>query len=132
MQTRGAAAVRVLVTGGRGYLDGARVASELAALHRLHGAELVVVHGDCPTGADAIADEWCKRNGVACEPFPADWNAGRGGGPRRNQAMVDAGADLCLAFPGGRGTADCIRRARAAGIPVWNVARLDFGGEGKG
>jgi len=35
--------------------------------------------------------------------------------------MADAGADLCIAFPGGRGTADMVRRARAAGIPVRSV-----------
>ena len=42
--------------------------------------------------------------------------------------MVNAGADLCLAFPLGesRGTRDCVRRADAAGIPVLNYGdKLD-------
>ncbi len=34
----------------------------------------------------------------------------------------DLGADLVLAFPGGRGTADCVRRARGPGIEVLEVA----------
>lgn len=43
-----------------------------------------------------------------------------GAGPRRNKAMVDSGADLCLAFPLGRssGTRGCMRLAAAVGIPV--------------
>lgn len=41
-------------------------------------------------------------------------------GPRRNQTMVDRRPAVCLGFPmpGSRGTADCMRRAAAAGIPV--------------
>lgn len=41
-------------------------------------------------------------------------------GNYRNQAMVGAGADVCVAAPGatGSGTRDCMRRAKAAGIPV--------------
>jgi DNA-binding MurR/RpiR family transcriptional regulator len=38
--------------------------------------------------------------------------------------MADAGADLCIAFsdqPVTRGTADMVRRAKAAGIPVWVI-----------
>lgn len=33
------------------------------------------------------------------------------------------GADLVVAFPGGRGTADMVRQARARGVPVREVAR---------
>ena len=44
---------------------------------------------------------------------------GRSAGPIRNQAMLDEGRpDLVVAFPGHHGTADIVRRARAAGIKV--------------
>ena len=82
---------------------------------------LTVVHGDCPTGIDKGADVVARRMGFTVEPHPADWaKLGKRAGPMRNQAMVDLGADLCLAFPMGesRGTRDCMRRAEAAGIPV--------------
>ena len=55
------------------------------------------------------------------ETHPADWSThGRAAGPIRNQQMVDRGADICLAFPTSSsiGTWDCVRRAKAAGIPV--------------
>jgi hypothetical protein len=41
-----------------------------------------------------------------------------GAGTDRNQKMLEAGADLVIAFPDGRGTADMVRRAHRAGIPV--------------
>lgn len=47
-------------------------------------------------------------------------------GPIRNQAMVDAGAEMCLAFhraiSASKGTKDCARRAIAAGIPTYRIA----------
>lgn len=116
---------RILVTGSR------QCTEEQAAVVREHlrGALLsrrppaVVVHGQCPSGGvDLVAHrfaEWFL--GAEPEPHPADWKAlGRAAGPRRNQAMVDLGASVCLAFPakGSRGTWDCIRKAADAGIPV--------------
>lgn len=117
---------RILVTGSRAWPAGrAQVVVRLLAGQVAKAAALglaaVVVHGACPSGADAIAASWAAQNGVACEAWPADWGRlGRAAGPIRNQAMVEAGADVCLAFPaaGSRGTTDCVRRASAAGIPL--------------
>jgi hypothetical protein len=83
----------------------------------------VLVHG-AASGADAMAGRWAGANGVSVTTFPADWNRyGRSAGPRRNQAMVDSEPDLVVAFPGGRGTADMVRRAEAAGIRVLKITR---------
>lgn len=48
-------------------------------------------------------------------------------GPRRNQHMVDLGANMCVALPLGPsgGTRDCMRRAEAAHIPVLDASVLD-------
>jgi hypothetical protein len=35
--------------------------------------------------------------------------------------MLEYGPDLVVAFPGGRGTADMVRRAKAAGCEVLEV-----------
>jgi hypothetical protein len=80
----------------------------------------VVIHGACPTGADRWADEWATTSWCPAVTFEADWKAhGRAAGPIRNQQMIDDGRpDLVVAFPGGRGTADMVRRARRAGIVV--------------
>lgn len=113
----------VLVTGSREWTD---VGAVYAALQEHLGNEIqaILVHGDCPTGADAIANSWAKSQpGIAVDAQPANWPLhGRAAGPIRNQAMVTRGADVCLAFPKGesRGTRDCMRKAEAAGIPVIN------------
>lgn len=114
---------RLLITGSRNWTDTQRVYDFLA--RTITDPDWVIVHGACPTGADAIADHWATMTGYPVERHAADWDRrGKAAGPIRNQEMVDAGADVCLAFPLGesRGTRDCMRRARAAGIPVIEVA----------
>ena len=82
---------------------------------------VIIRHGACGSGADSIADAWCVDNGVDVQPFPADWSRGRRGGPERNRAMLTTEPRPIgvVAFPGGRGTADMVRAAEAAGVPVW-------------
>jgi YspA, cpYpsA-related SLOG family len=78
-------------------------------------------------GADTLADEWAKAQGIACQIFMADWEGlGRKAGPIRNQRMLDEGKpDLVIAFPGGRGTADMVRRAREAGVETIEVGERE-------
>ena len=122
--------MRVLVCGGRDYQDRDAVFRELDGLtgdvtdeHPLGTVTLTIIHGACPTGADLWADEWADVNWSWTLAFPADWKQhGRAAGPIRNARMIAEGKpDLVLAFPGGRGTADMIRKAEAAGIPVLRV-----------
>jgi len=109
----------VIVTGGRDYEDRERVFAALDLAHSRRRITLLV-HGACPTGADALADEWARERGVDVQRFDADWRAlGPKAGPERNQRMVAAGATGAIAFPGGRGTEDCTMRCVAAGIKVW-------------
>lgn len=115
--------MRVLVCGGRDYGNITRVAQELDALYREIPDDCMLVIQGGATGADQIARAWCEHRSVAYDNFPADWKAhGKAAGPMRNQRMIDNGRpDLVLAFPGGRGTADMVRRARAAGIEVCEI-----------
>ncbi len=116
---------RVLVTGSRDWPDPAAVHDALDFVAAEYGHQgLVVVHGHCPTGADAHADAWAHANastGVAVERHPADWERlGKRAGPVRNAEMVDLGADVCLAFikSGSRGASHTARLAEDADIPV--------------
>lgn len=136
--------IRVLATGGRGYPDRDAVADALDYVATLfpHAAprDFVLVHGDCvyrradgtiddDRSADQLAAQEARRRGWRPEGHPVDWDsiprrqwsaAGRG----RNQHMVDLGAAICIAFPGGDGTRHCRNAARQAGIPVLTLADI--------
>lgn len=97
---------RILVTGSRDWSDWQTLTYAMFEAVDDYG-EVVVVHGACPTGADAMAD-WVGENllgflevvGARVERHPADWSRGRKAGPERNAHMVSLGADVCLAFIG--------------------------------
>jgi hypothetical protein len=92
------------------------------------GEEIVIVEG-CARGADEMSNRvaWLLyEDGAEIEHHPAQWaHWGNLAGHVRNQQMVDAGADICLAFfqtgAGNRGTTNCVNAARLAGIPVVEV-----------
>lgn len=113
---------RVLVCGGRNYNDHARVAAVLDKLHAEVGISLIIQGG--ARGADELAFGWARANGVEEIQFDADWeNQGSFAGPARNKRMLDEGRpDLVIAFPGGKGTADMVRKARKAGVDVVEIS----------
>jgi len=117
---------RILVTGWRDWPAelAPYIYLQLAAMigRQPPGCQVVIVEGECPYGgADRWAREYGETNGHTVEKHPADWDRlGRGAGNARNTAMVNAGAHVCLAFPGpgSRGTRDCLLKAIEAGIPT--------------
>lgn len=137
--------IRILVTGSRAWVD--QYLLREALLHAAVGHdEVTLVHGRCDPrrpdgsvvrwdaalrarpavtdslrGADWLADRVAVEQAWAVEQYPANWHRdGKAAGPLRNSAMVGLGAEVCIAFPLGQsaGTWDCVRKARAAGIPV--------------
>lgn len=161
---------RVLITGSRDYADRQTASDALgAALALFHNptsatapvttAQHVVVHG-AARGADLLLAGVAKEHGCLAEAHPARWDehggcwckdrSGRCGyaGHRRNQEMLDLGADVVLAFPvhprklpagvstknTSRGTWNMVEKAMSAGVPVlvvWGTgptARLFPGG----
>ncbi|WHT20978.1 DUF2493 domain-containing protein [Crossiella sp. CA-258035] len=109
---------RILITGSRTWRDWDRI--ERAILDHSPGypagEDTLIVHGGCPDGADEIAATIAATLGLPTEVHRADWDIcvetckpghrrlryGKSycptAGPRRNAAMVEAGADVCLAF----------------------------------
>jgi hypothetical protein len=114
--------MRILVCGGRDYDDEEtmfRILSKLRPCFLIEGGAI---------GADCLAYRWAKRNldlGSDWLRIEADWSAhGKSAGPMRNQRMLDEGKPhLVLAFPGGKGTADMVRRAKRAGVDVLEVIK---------
>lgn len=127
----------LIVTGSRDWLDRRSVWLPLNRLLGHHG-RLLVRNGKAKRGVDKHVSDWCERfddSLVLEDPHPADWDAfGFQAGFRRNQEMVDAGAGAVMAWanpcrkngrwcpPGmhpSHGTADCVKKGRAAGIPIY-------------
>ncbi len=115
--------IRLLACGGRYYEDAELVGIVLDRIHKETPIS-VLIHGDA-AGADRLADAWAKRVGVPIERYPADWhNLGRPAGPIRNGIMLrDGKPDMVIAFPGDRGPADMVDKARRVGVIVEHAAR---------
>src|SRR5215217_1525695 len=115
--------MRVLVCGGRDFTDAEYLAATLESL----GPITRIIHGGAP-GADMLAGDWALRNKIPVEVYQANWLMfGKAAGPRRNAEMLAKGKpDMVVAFPGGKGTADMIRRAKAAGVPVKEVGVVEI------
>lgn len=141
--TAAANLARIVITGSRSWTDAQRLADVL--LDTWHDATedgytgILLTHGAADRGADALAHTWALEHHIPTDTHPADWpgpcadncppghrKTARGrdycpmAGHRRNQAMIDLAPLLVVAFShqNSRGTADAIRRARKAGIPV--------------
>lgn len=122
--------MKIVVTGGRDYADRDHV---FLVLDRLHTETpiAILIHGACGwdgdrpasfarelRGADGLADAWAIARAVPVERVPARWANGSKGGPLRNGLMLDRSPALVVAFPGDRGTRNCVNQARQRGIRV--------------
>ena len=111
--------MRILVCGGRDFSNWAEAFRALDASHAKRPITCII-HGDA-RGADRAGKAWAVMNEIEHVPFPAAWDRlGNSAGPIRNQQVIDEGKpDGAIAFPGGAGTADMVRRSLAAGLKVW-------------
>ena len=133
----------VAITGGR---DVRPTAIEIDALVEwLAGHDATILrHGDA-RGLDRTVAGLLEQRlpDLDVRAWPAAWGAlGRSAGPRRNRAMLTGDlrsdsvawhhprevhgtiAARLVAWPGGAGTADCIKAARQIGIEVVSIADL--------
>lgn len=123
----------VLVTGARNWTDREAVWNALSDCALSGDGLSLVLVGDCPTGADRFAREWCEATTTPVRVYKADWQAhGRRAGPLRNHEMVlglcreRALGNYCrgiafpLPYPDGRGTRDCMHKLRHSGFYVDN------------
>jgi UDP-N-acetylmuramoylalanine-D-glutamate ligase len=128
--------MRVLVCGGRRFANKALLTRMLNTLHAFEPFTLLI-HG-LATGADRMAMHWAIDHNVPQEGHAAAWGDlshpdalirtrpdgsryDARAGLRRNSRMLEEKPKLVIAFPGGDGTADMVKKARAAGITVMEV-----------
>lgn len=113
--------MKVLVCGGRKYSNMSRIFCTLNAIHAIRPI-LEVIEGGA-TGADSIAGNWAKMYGEKLTVVLPDY---RKHDPKvapliRNSQMAELNPDLLIAFPGGSGTADMIKKAKARHIPILEI-----------
>lgn len=112
--------MKTIVCGSRDFADYALLKRVLDKLLKPYlGKGLVLLSGGA-SGADKLGERWAFENLVAYRVYHPAWaKCGKAAGMLRNQEMVDD-ADACVAFWDGRskGTADTIRRAKAAKLKL--------------
>lgn len=131
--------MRVLVCGGRDYSDRRKTVEVLDSIHSVVPITCII-HG-AAKGADTFGQMYAGyTEGVAEEAYPAQWkdfshpwskvkkntwgDYNVMAGPIRNQRMLDEGKpDLVVAFGGGSGTWDMIKRSKEHQIVVLEVDR---------
>ena len=120
--------MRVLIAGSRTYTYDTVIDSLIRGLQAEHDS-LRVINGQAK-GADMLAHDLAEAYGAITVPFPADWDKyGKAAGPIRNKQMLDEGKpDMVIAFldrpeSESRGTANMIKQAQKAGVPVYVIER---------
>jgi hypothetical protein len=115
---------RLLVCGGRDF-NSPDLLNE--ALNKLYWLKpfAVLIEGEA-TGADQMARSWAMFMGIPVEPHWADWDlfGGRAGSIRNSRMLREGKPTMGMAFPGGDGTADMIKKLTLARVPTlvgrWN------------
>lgn len=125
--------MRVLVTGGRTFLDIKWLWGGLDLLHdTLPGGITEIIEGGA-SGADIRAQWWGERNNVPVTEVRADWEKHGAGlkmgqknpaGMIRNNEMLKLDPDIVLATPGGRGTAHMVDIAKRRGLRVIQLEKM--------
>jgi len=111
----------VLVSGKRDFTDYDRFRKIMDESLKDIEDDIEIVEGGAK-GTDALARRYALERGLKCREFAALWDInGRAAGPIRNTEMVKfVSGKKCKAvfFWDGRskGTGDCLRKARKAGI----------------
>jgi hypothetical protein len=113
---------RILVCGGREYNDYDKFKEVMNNILPWFDPEFCIIQGGA-RGADRLAMGWAFFQGCPMIEMRANWDYYRNhAGVIRNTWMIKyAMPDLVVAFPGGTGTANMIKQARAASIDVFEV-----------
>ena len=111
--------MKVIIAGGRDFVPSDSNYIELTALLLEIKASEVVC--GMATGADTFGASIGKKLGLPIKEFPAEWfKYGRSAGPKRNKEMAQY-ADVLIAYPGGRGTANMKKEAEKAGLKILSL-----------
>lgn len=107
----------VAVTGGRNYRFGIEDFDFLDGLSRQIKIDKIL--SGAGSGADCGCEQWAHYHNIPVQRFFPEWDIhGKGAGPIRNSEMSRL-ADVLIAFPGGMGTADMVRKCESLGLKIY-------------
>ena len=113
------AGARIGFTGGTDCNDHDAIWAALDKVHAKH-ADMVLLHGGSPRGAERIAACWADNRKVAQVVFKPDWaREGRAAPFKRNDRLLEALPIGVVVFPGSGISANLADKAKKLGIPVW-------------
>jgi len=112
---------KVGFTGGMDCNDHRRIWDALDKVHAKH-ADMVLLHGGSPKGAELIAAKWADTRKVQQIAFKPDWTKHAKAAPfKRNDQLLDIMPIGVIVFPGSGISDNLADKARKLGIPL-----LDF------
>jgi hypothetical protein len=84
-------------------------------------ADMVLLHGGAPRGAERIAAAWADNRAVTQIVFKPDWTRhGKSAPFKRNDQLLDTLPIGLIVFPGSGITENLADKARAMGIPLFD------------
>ena len=92
-----------------------------AALDKVHAkhADMLLIHGGSPRGAELIASRWADHRKVTQIAFKPDWTReGKAAPFKRNDRMLDVLPIGLVVFPGSGITDNLADKAKKLGIPL--------------
>ena len=112
---------KIAFAGGVEFNDHRRIWDALDRVHAKH-ADMVLLHGGTPRGAEKIAACWADARKVAQIVFRPDWATHAKAAPfKRNDQLLDTLPLGLVVFPGSGVTDNLADKAKKLGIPL-----LDF------
>src|SRR6266446_6708654 len=114
---------KIAFTGGLDFNDHHAIWDRLDKVHAKH-ADMVLLHGGSPKGAERIAACWADSRKVQQIAFKPDWTRHAKAAPfKRNDQLLDAMPIGVIVFPGTGIQENLADKARRLGLPVWRFGK---------
>ena len=114
---------KVAFTGGADVNDHKAIWAALDRVHSKH-ADMVLLHGGSPKGAELIASKWADARKVAQVAFKPDWSRHAKAAPfKRNDALLDILPIGVVVFPGTGIQDNLADKAKKMGIPLFDFRK---------
>ncbi|MEL6644931.1 MAG: DUF2493 domain-containing protein [Pseudomonadota bacterium] len=111
---------KIAFSGGLDFNDHTAIWAALDRVHAKH-ADMVLLHGGAPRGAERIAAAWADKRGVTQIVFKPDWTQhGKSAPFKRNDRLLETMPIGLIVFPGSGITDNLADKARSMGIPLFD------------